>query len=61
MTTDYKPKPPRIMDKLRMMWKKPAGGKDKGPYSTGGADPNTGSPTVPYQNKPPRKGRPDGA
>ncbi len=59
MTTDYKPKPARVMDKLRKMWKKPAGGKDKGPYSVGGADPSTGSPTGPYRQKPPRKGRPD--
>ena len=67
MSTPYKPKPGRVKDKLRKMWKKPSGGKKIGPLgsagggSTGTTSPLGGDPATAYKPKPPRKGRPDGA
>ena len=61
---DYKSKPARIADKLRKMWKAPAGG-DLGPFgagwtgNTGTTSPLGADSVVPVKKKPPRKGRPD--
>lgn len=62
---EYKSKPARIVDKVRKMWKRPAGsgtvnfGTTIGGVTggTGGLASTHSSPT--YKKKPPRKGRPD--
>jgi len=59
--TKYKPKPPRVKDKVRKPVRRPAGAPS-GTFSGGGgfsAQSQVGE--VPYKKKPPRKGRPDGA
>lgn len=62
--SDYKSKPARIKDKLRKIWKKPAGGGwitfGSGGTGHGSTTSNIGSDgTVPVKKKPARKGRPD--
>jgi hypothetical protein len=60
----YKSKPARIADKIRKMWKRPAGG---GSVTFGSGGTGHGSTTsdvgsdgeVAYKKKPKRKGRPD--
>ena len=60
----YKKPLARIKDKVRAMWKKPAGG-NLGPFgSAGGGSTGTTSPlgadsAVTHKKKPARKGRPD--
>ena len=67
MSVPYKPKPPRVKDKVRKIWKKPPFGGGQTPFgSAGTGGTGTTSPlgadgTVPYKKPPPRKGRPDGA
>ena len=61
---DYKSKPARIVDKVRKMWKKPAGGSSGTFGAAGTGHGSTTSPigvddTVAQKKKPPRKGRPD--
>jgi len=61
----YVPKPARIKDKLRKIWKRPSGGTGMGPFgsagggSTGTTSPLGADPAVPFKKKPKRKGRPD--
>lgn len=61
---EYKSKPARIADKIRKMWKKPAGGGWITFGAAGTGHGSTTSPigadgTVPQKKKPKRKGRPD--
>jgi len=61
MSEPYKPKPPRVKDKVRKAPSRPAS-ESSGTLSGGGgftAQSQVGE--VPYKKKPPRKGRPDGA
>jgi len=61
MSVPYKPKPPRVKDKVRGKWSPPPA-KDSGTLSGGhGTTAGSQGDTVPYKPKPPRKGRPDGA
>ena len=64
MSVPYKNKPGRVVDKLRKIWKKPAGGSWITFGAAGTGDGGTTSPIgadgkVVIKKKPARKGRPD--
>jgi len=61
---EYKSKPARVIDKVRKMWQKPAGGSWITFGAGGTGHGSTTSPlgadgTVAQKKKPKRKGRPD--
>jgi hypothetical protein len=57
----YVPKPARVKDKIRKIWRKPPGASS-GTLSGGhGISAQSQVGEVPYKKKPKRRGRPDGA